>query len=296
MAERNQTGTRLARKKVAVTGGTGFIGKKIIDRLLEDGHTPISLQRSSMDMGCVETRYFDLSIPDTIQTKLVHDVDVVIHCAALVHCRGADEVAHRKLNFEATKQFFEICKLSEVEKFVFISTVGVYGLNCADTVIDVHATPTPRSPYAKAKLNSEMLLLDQETTIDVSVIRLPLVYGKYAPGNLGALEKLAKTKLPLPFVNAHNRRSMVSVEVVAREVSIAAADRQTHLGLNILAERQPYSTKEIVAAMRAENGMSPLLFSIPKPFMRLLLSAVGKRTMYEQLYKDLEFASTIEWE
>lgn len=280
-------------KKVAVTGGNGFIGKKVVEQLRDSGHFVVSLQRSSVTSQGIETRYFDLSDLTTITTELLKDVDVVIHLAALVHNKKANQKLHKSLNFEATKRLFEVSDQLGVEKFIFASTVGVYGINCAETAVSFLTKTSPSSPYAKAKLDSEIFLLSSLSSTKVSVFRLPLVYGRGAPGNYGSLEKLAKTILPLPFKNINNRRSMVSVGAVAKALTIAATTKTKYTGLQQLAEEYPFSTKELIIKIRADNGMSPKLFLVPKILIKIIFLSIGKRQTYEKLYEDLEFISTI---
>jgi len=281
------------KKRVAVTGGSGFIGKKIIKELLKSGYKVISLQRSSKKLVGVEIRHLNLSNVNSITRRMFSDIDVVIHAAALVHNFKADVNAHRTLNFEATNRLFKVCEEAEVEKFIFISTVGVYGVYSSSKAISVQTKTCPVSPYAVAKLDSERMLLRSDSSTAISVIRLPLVYGENAPGNYGALERLAKSKLPLPFLNAKNKRSMVSAELVAKVIKSAVASKKKYLGLHLLAEKKPYSTKEMIVKIRAQSGLTPMLFPVPGALMKFILSAVGKRKIYEQLYEDLEFVSTI---
>jgi len=281
------------KKRVAVTGGSGFIGKKIIEELLKSGYKVISLQRSSKKLSNVEIRHFDLSKVKNITKKMFKDIDIVIHAAALVHNLKVDVNAHQNLNFEATKHLFKVCEESEVEKFIFISTVGVYGVYSSSKAISLQTKTCPISPYAIAKLDSERMLLSSDSLTAISIIRLPLVYGENAPGNYGALQRLAKSKLPLPFLNTKNKRSMVSVDLVARVIKSAVASKKKHLGLHLLAEKKPYSTKEIIKEIRVQSGLTPMLFPFSRVLMKLILSAVGKRKIYEQLYEDLEFVSTI---
>jgi len=281
------------KKRVVVTGGSGFIGKKIIEELIESDYKVISLQRSSKNLDNVEIRHFDMADLSSITRTMFLDVDVVIHAAALVHNFKADESAHRTLNFEATKCLFKACAAAEVDKFVFISTVGVYGSCSSKKPIGINSQTYPVSPYGVAKLDSENFLLSSDSSTAISIIRLPLVYGKNAPGNYGVLERIAKTRLPLPFLNTRNKRSMVSVESVAKVIKNTVKRKEKYLGLHLLAEKKPYSTKEIVEKIRAQNGLSPMLFAVPLPLMKIALSAIGKRQLYEQLYEDLEFVSTI---
>ena len=106
---------------------------------------------------------------------------------------------------------------------------------------------------------------------------MPLVRGKGAPGNFGALEKLAKTGLPLPFSLANNRRSSVTIETVTKTLVEMCRSEELHLGLNLLADDPPVSTKKIIDQIRASYGMSSNLFSFPKPILRVALMLFEKK-------------------
>ena len=281
------------KKKIAVTGGSGFIGKKIIEELLKNGNEVVSFQRTSQNLDNVEIRHFDLSDTKNLTKIMFSDIDVIIHTAALVHNIKANKNAHRTLNFEATKRLFEACQEAEVSKFIFISTVSVYGTFSSKNPISIQTQTSPVTPYSIAKLDAEKFLLGSNNSTAISVIRLPLVYGDNAPGNYGALERLAKSRLPLPFLNTKNKRSIVSVELVAKIIKNAAQSKEKYLGLHLLAEIRPYSTKEIIERIKTKNRFSPMLFPVPLFLMKIVLTVIGKGQMYEQLYEDLEFVSTI---
>ena len=122
---------------------------------------------------------------------------------------------------------------------------------------------------------------------------MPLVIGENAPGNYGFLENISKTNLPLPFSLAKNKRSVISVDVVANVILEATQSLSAFEGLHLLAESPPVSTRELIVGLRNNYGKSPNLFPIPKLIMKLILSAIGKRKIYEQLYEDLVFATSV---
>jgi len=283
----------ISKKTVAVTGGSGFIGIKVIEELLKNGHRVISLQRSSQPLLEIEWRYFDLSNSDSINKDLLFEVDIVIHAAALVHDASASYELQDSCNFQATKNLFNLCVEEEIEKFIFLSSVAVYGLSSSSEIINVKSNTAPISAYGKAKLNSENFLLSSEVSTEISILRLPLVYGKGAPGNFGTLEKIAASKIPLPFLNINNKRSMVSVFRLAEIIVSAVEFKDRYLGLQLLCEGQPFSTKELIKKLRVENGMTSLLFPFPKQVLKFVFTAFGKEKIYEQLFEDLEFESTI---
>jgi nucleoside-diphosphate-sugar epimerase len=282
---------------VGVTGGTGFIGRRLIQSLIEEGFDVVSLQRSQRSESLVQIRHFDLSSIETVNDDLLKGIDVVIHAAALVHNASAKECQHNLLNYDVTTKLFNLSKVVGVKKFIFVSTVGVYGVSSLSSPIDINTQINPQTAYAKAKHLSETVLLEKSTSnIAVSVMRLPLVCGENAPGNYGVLEKISKSKLPLPFGMTKNKRSIVSVELVAKVLIDAAKDLDRYNGLQLLAEDPPVSTKDLVVQLRSHNSMSPNLVPVPKFMMKFLLAALGKRKIYEQLYEDLVFVSSINTE
>ena len=283
---------------VGVTGANGFIGKEIANKLDKQGFKVISLQRETLNFGNYETRVFDLSKFETINEKLFYGIDIIIHTAALVHKPKSDTKSYKKINFEATKKLFDLSIRANVKKFIFLSTVAVYGRTSCSFPIDINFPVSPKSQYGASKLNAENYLLyekkEEDKTPKISIFRLPLVIGKNAPGNYGLLEKLSKLNFPLPFGLANNQRTVVSTEALANTIINGCIYLDNHLGINLLGNEKPISTKELIISLRAENGLKPNLIPIPKAVMKFCLSLIGKKKVYEQLYEDLVFISSIE--
>ena len=137
------------------------------------------------------------------------------------------------------------------------------------------------------------MLANASRGLKVSILRLPLVIGENAPGNFGFLEKIAKTNLPLPFGLATNKRSVISVETVANLIIEATQSLAAFEGLHLLAESPPVSTKELILGLRKKYSKSANLIPVPKIMMKLVLNAIGKRKIYEQLYEDLIFKTSV---
>lgn len=280
---------------VGVTGSTGFVGRKIVDNLVKEGAKVIALQRSESLSQTIPSRKFDLSNLSTINTELLDGIDVVIHTAALVHDSSATQSEHELLNVDATSKLLSVSKECGVKKFIFVSTVGVYGVSSDKSHISIETAVNPQTPYAKAKYKSELeLLANASRELKISIFRLPLVIGENAPGNFGFLEKIAKTKLPLPFGLAKNKRSVISVGTVANVMKEATQCLAAFEGLHLLAESPPVSTKELIVGLRKKYGKSANLLPVPKIMMKLLLCAIGKRKIYEQLYEDLVFITSVD--
>lgn len=257
--------------KIAVTGAGGFIGSALTQVLTGEGHDVLPLSRN------------ELSDPD------FSGVETVVHCAALAHRTGAerpDADTFDAVNHRLAVELAAKAKAAGVRRFVFVSTIYTIAGNPSPLTPDMPLRP--RDDYGRAKAKAEADLRELNG-IEVVIARPVLVYGPGARANLKALIKLCDSGLPLPFGLADNRRSFVSLENVAHALtflSVAPAEKVAGRVFH-LAEPQPRSTKELVTKLRAALGKPVRLVPVPLVFMRVLLSAVGKSGLYDQLYGDL---------
>jgi len=257
--------------RLAVTGASGFIGGAVVRQLSGEGHEAVVLSRR------------DLSEPDFT------DVDMVIHCAALAHRTGAERPqadAFDEVNHRLTVTLAQKAKQAGVRRFIFVSTIYTIAGNPSPLTPDMPLAP--RDDYGRAKAKAEAALL-QMTGIEVVIVRPVLVYGPDARANLRALMKLCDTALPLPFDLATNQRSFVSLENVARALTFLTTAQSDQVSGRIfhLAEPEPRSTRELVSKARTAMGRPPRLLPIPALVMKLMLTLLGKKALYEQLFGDM---------
>ncbi|NIY74756.1 NAD-dependent epimerase/dehydratase family protein [Thalassospira sp. HF15] len=281
---------------IAITGASGFCGSAILEKCQNAKHNILSLQRRAEQNQPVCSVHFDLSRASELKVESLRDIDVVVHAAAVAHNKSKNKNEIFRLNEEATKILFNKCLEAGVKKFIFLSTVGVYGEHSCDRVITINDRENPISRYAHSKYNCEKHLLYHSKTgsIDVSILRLPLTYGRNAPGKFGLLSRLAKTSLPLPFAGTSNTRSMIAVDTVANLALQICEGKIPARGIELIVDSRTYSTRELVESIRLKQGAQKKLFYVPKSLMRFALTAIGHAAAYEQLYEDLEFESTID--
>ena len=257
--------------KIAVTGAGGFIGNALTKMLLGEGHKVQPLSRN------------ELSDPD------FSGVQTVVHCAALAHRTGAerpDAATFDAINHRLAIELAIKAKAAGVRRFVFVSTIYTIAGNPLPLKPDMPLNP--RDDYGRAKAKAEADLREI-SGIEIVIARPVLVYGPGARANLKALIKLCNSGLPLPFGLADNRRSFVSLENVARALtflSLAPTEKVAGCVFH-LAEPQPRSTKELVTKLRTALGKPLRLVPVPPILMNVLLAAVGKSGLYDQLYGDL---------
>ena len=216
--------------KVLVTGGAGFIGSHVVERLLQDG-----FEVQVMDNLSTGQR---INLPDgiklhktDIQSKKVDAIferekfDAVCHLAAMTNVRKsvADPVADADTNVLGSVNLLEACRKHDVKKFIFSSTGGaLYGDTDILPTPETHPTK-PISPYGIDKLAVENYLYYYNLVhgLDVISLRYSNVYGprqdRKGEGGVVAvfIQALIKDEAPTIFGAGNQTRDFVYVADVA---------------------------------------------------------------------------------
>ena len=172
--------------RVCVTGGTGFIGGALVDRLLREGASVRVLARPSpradaLAMRGAEVIQGDLSNSEALD-EAVRGTEVVFHAAAMVEGYGSRK-EFEEANLGGTQRVFEACIRQGVLHVVYLSSIAVYGLVSTGERID-ELTPWDESPekrdsYAQSKIEAEQYAtaIGLKTRLAVTILRPGVVYG-----------------------------------------------------------------------------------------------------------------------
>lgn len=158
-----------------VTGGSGFIGRYLIDDLLRHNYNVRTISRKQMQNKKVETFKGDITKPETLNSAF-KDVDVVFHNAAYAMDQG-DKKKIYSINVEGTRNIANFCVQNNISRMIFTSSAGVYGFPNKEVEIDEDYEKNPLNYYQNSKLLAEKILLDY-TDLKVSIVRPTLVFGK----------------------------------------------------------------------------------------------------------------------
>jgi len=175
--------------KILVTGGAGFIGSHVVDRLVKEGYSvrviddlssgKIKNIRAHLDSGKVTFAKGDIRDVSFVRENL-RDINAVLHFAAMISVPIS--IKNPKLTFDVnllgTLNLLESCVEAQVNRFVFISSCAVCG-DPATLPVSEDTPPNPISPYAESKLIGERYCTGfQERGLLSSVIlRFFNVYG-----------------------------------------------------------------------------------------------------------------------
>lgn len=259
------------RMNVFITGINGYIGRNVAEALLNAGHAVCGVGKQDEPFdACVQYRKADITDDAAMKNVLEYfKPDTVIHLAAIVHasCKGQSEEAFMRINAVAPESIAKIVKGVGVKKFVFMSTIAVYGLK-EGCITDV--TPTsPNTLYGRSKLAAEQRLmkvwgsyvpegcqgLGEHTAVTPAlyILRCPMVYGKGCPGNYQRLRKIA---LKLPVVpKVSNARSLLFVGNLCKHI-VALLERGECGGVYFVQDPEYVNTADMMAIIRKHNGKS----------------------------------------
>lgn len=265
-------------KPVVVTGATGFVGRHLVAALAAERRPVRTLVRrppGAAVTGDVRVVSEGASVDEL--ARALEGAAAVIHLAARVHVmREVDQDplgAFRRVNVDLTRALAEAAIRSGVEAFVFASSVKVMGeaSNGRFTEAD---DPRPVDPYGLSKLEAERALagIASASSLKVTSLRFPLVYGPGVRANMLALLRAVDLGLPLPLGGIENRRSLLYTGNLAAAVSSVLARPAEGARAFFVSDDEDLSTPEIVRRLgRALDKPARLL-----PFPSRLLGAAAR--------------------
>jgi nucleoside-diphosphate-sugar epimerase len=210
---------------IALTGASGFLGKTIID-VMQNSHHIVTLGRQkSNQIQC------DLSceIPE------LQNIEGVIHAAGKAHIypkTEAEKQAFFDVNVNGTSNLLKALKNQKISKFVFISSVSVYGVEKGSDMDET--TPlNGKSPYALSKIQAEQMIQQwcEKKKINYLILRLPLVVGPKPLGNLGKMIKAIQKGRYLRIAKGDAQKSMVLSSDVAHCILQWITAETVHSGI-----------------------------------------------------------------
>lgn len=283
-------------RSVVVTGAAGFVGASVIARLAAEGRNRVTavVRRRSSDIrnGCESVCAVDLAASH-IDFPFLRGANVVVHLANRAHVRADSPqfslAEFRRINVEGTINVARRAAARGVQRFVYVSSVGVNGNLTGVSPFRETDSPSPQGPYAHSKWEAEQGLrtVEAETGMEVVVIRPPLVYGPYAPGNFGRLLRLVRCGIPLPFGMTRNSRSLIGIDNLVDFIRICidhpAASGETFL----VSDGEDISTSDLVRRLASFMGHSALLLPIPTRVMTIGASMLGMQDTVQRLLGSL---------
>jgi nucleoside-diphosphate-sugar epimerase len=233
---------------------------------------------------------------DTDWRRALRDVAAVIHTASRVHVmkeKIPDPLSEfRRVNVAGTVNLARQAIEAGARRFVFISSIKVLGEESppgrpflADDL------PAPQDAYGTSKWEAEqaLLALAGDSSMDVVIIRSPLVYGPGAKGNFAVIARWLARDVPLPLgALRHNRRTLVAidnlVDLIVTCVDHPAAANQVFLA----GDGEDISTADLLRRMAKAMDKRAHLIPVPSWMLKSAAAVMGRRAMARRLCDSLQ--------
>jgi len=230
---------------ILVTGGAGFIGSHIVDRLLTDGFevtvidnlTTGRLKNVTNHQGRKDFHFIKGDIRKFDLVKgILRDVDAVFHEAALVGatCSVENPVLTNEVNVTGTLNLLKACVDSDVKRFIYASSAAVYGKT---ETLPQHEdlTPRPISPYGASKLAAEnyVRVFSDVYGLETVCLRYFNVYGPrqtcspYSGVITVFINRLLGNQPPIIYGDGEQTRDFIHVRDVVDASMLALARKST---------------------------------------------------------------------
>jgi nucleoside-diphosphate-sugar epimerase len=281
---------------VLVTGANGFVGYHLCHFFRDRGWNVVGAVRSSANIrdrleGIEWTEVGDIRRnPDW--ESILQGVHVVVHLSARVHVMKEDSSdplgEFRRVNVAATEFIARAAAKAGVRRFLFLSSIGAVA-NLSSKLLTEESPCRPESEYGKSKLEAEKKLMQvsAETGLEIVILRPPLIYGPFNPGNFVRLLRLVDRGYPLPFHSINNLRSFLFIGNLVDAIGLCASHPKAVGEIFHATDDEDVSTPELIHRIASVLNRPPRLFYFPPSVIRLAGRIVGKSAEVERLLGSL---------
>jgi UDP-glucuronate 4-epimerase len=270
---------------VLVTGGAGFIGSHLTDRLLSDGREVVvldsfdpfydpSAKRRNLEAALTHPRcrLVDGDIRDAASVDAAFaagSIDAVVHLAARAGVRPSieDPVLYSSVNLDGTVRLLEACRRRGIARFIFGSSSSVYGNNPKVPFAEDDPVDHPISPYAATKRAGELLAHTYHHLfgMEIACLRFFTVFGPRQRPDL-AIRKFAElmsTGREIPvFGDGTTGRDYTFVDDIVEGI-VRALDRARTFHVWNLGGSKPVLLNDLIARLARGLGRTPQILRLP---------------------------------
>ncbi len=268
-------------RHAVVTGGAGFIGSHLAERLISDGwrvsvidnldpYYSLSVKLANVDRVADHPNYTfhetDITDFDPLLAAIDESVDVIVHLAAKAGVRPSiqDPIGYQRVNVEGTQNVFEVARQRGVPRIVFSSSSSVYGTNPNVPWNEEDGVLQPISPYASTKVSGELLghVYSHLFGIQVVALRYFTVYGPRQRPDL-AMHRFAQRMtdgLPITmFGDGSTRRDYTFIDDIVDGTVAAMHYSGSPYEVINLGNNQTISLSEMIKTLADVMGIDPVI-------------------------------------
>ena len=256
-------------KIIAITGGSGFIGKLLLENQLAQKHEVRILSRNKK-LDSVGIKHFQgdltLSSDEKVLTEFTRGVDILYHCAGELYDKSQMEALH----VSGTKRLIDSSK-GQIKRWVQLSSVGAYG-PCRTGIIENLSTENPKGIYEITKSKSDQLV--KKSGLDFVILRPSIVFGSSMPNrSLLELTEIIRRKLFF-FIGHHAVVNYIHVIDVVKAMQLCGERPEALYKTFILSDT--ITLEQMVKALSDGMGVESPNLRFPELLIRILVKIFGR--------------------
>ncbi len=273
----------MRKKHVLVTGGAGFIGSHLVDRLLDEGDFKVSVVdnfntfyspeikrrniAAHLDNPDFSVHEIDIICSESVDALFEENAfDVIVHLAAYAGVRPSllNPKLYNEVNVCGTLNLLDAAKKSGVRQFVFGSSSSVYGVNCKIPFSEDDRISRTISPYAATKAAGELLCHTYSHLYDIRTVclRFFTVYGARQRPDLAIhkFSRLIRDGKPIPmFGDGTTRRDYTYIDDIIQGVRAAMDFEGSMHEIFNLGESQTIELRELIELLEKSLKMKAIV-------------------------------------
>ena len=271
--------------QLLITGGSGFIGSRLALYAVARGHRVIVAGQLNTDAeraraaelaaAGVALEQGPLQDP-SYALRIAQGCDAVIHLAAAQHEANVPDAYFFDVNVNGTRTLLEASLKAGVKRFVYGSTIGVYG-EYSGQPLDENTPPRPLNVYGRSKLEAEGVVKSHARDLEITIVRISETYG---PGDFRLLKLFKAVDRGRFFIIGAglNQRQAIHVGDLVRGLLLAATSPAAVGETFVMAGQETMTTRDLVERVATSLGRkAPRLRAPLWPF--LTAAVIFERTL-----------------
>ena len=285
--------------KFLVTGANGFVGTALCGALMQRQIKVRAASRSQLAIdSATEQTIIDTFDNEHALQDAVKEIDVVVHLAARVHVMHDNAVdpleAFCKTNVDGTLKLAQFAIAAGVKRFVYVSSIKVNGEATEYAAFNELTLVNPQDAYALSKHRAEnaLLALAKTSSMEVVIVRPPLVYGENVRANFLSLLKVVYRAYPLPLKAINNKRSMIYLGNLVDALITCATDPKAANQTFLVSDGDDVSTPEVITYLAEALNKPDRLWRASPNVLGFAAKIAGKYPAFQRLNQSLVIDSS----